>query len=182
MSDRRFDGEIERLRSIERVERSEPDRVVALCLEGIEAESMLDIGTGSGLFAEQFFKAGLSVAGADVNPKMVEAARRYLPKGDFRLAPAEALPWPDGSFDLVFMAYLLHEVDDYVQALKEARRTARRRLAVLEFPKIEQPFGPPLHHRLSEEQIRDFARQAGLAAPAICPLTHLVLYIWDLNQ
>lgn len=182
MSDRRFNGEIERLRSPERVERSEPARVVALCLDGIEAANALDIGTGSGLFAEHFHKAGLAVAGADVNPQMVEAAARFVPGGDFRRAPAEALPWPDRAFDLTFMACLLHEVDDCVRTLKEARRTARRRVAVLEFPKIEQPFGPPLHHRLSDRQIRDCAQQAGLPAPAVHPLTHLVLYIWDLDR
>ena len=181
MSDRKYNGDIQRLRSPDRIQRGEPDRVVLLCLDGIEATSMLDIGTGSALFAEAFYKAGLSVTGVDVNPEMIEAAKQFIPDGNFHLAPAESLSFEDGAFDLVFMAFLLHEVDDYVKTLTEAGRVAKQRIAVLEFPKIEQPFGPPLEHRLSEQQVTDFAEQAGLGKPEIHTLTHLVLYLWNTN-
>ena len=179
MNDRRYSDAIQRLRSPERIQRGEPERVVSLCLNSIDAKSLLDIGTGSALFAEAFYKAGLSVAGVDINPEMIEAAKQVIPEGDFHLAPAESLPFGDSAFDLVFMAFLLHEVDDYVKTLTEAGRVAERRVAVLEFPKIEQPFGPPLHHRLSEQQIIDFARQANLGNPQIHKLTHLILYLWE---
>lgn len=93
MHEKRFDGSIERLRSPERVARLEVERVVSLCLESEELKSVLDVGVGSGLFAEAFAKHGLQVAGVDVNPEMVVAARQFVPQGDFREATAEALPF-----------------------------------------------------------------------------------------
>ena len=65
MHEKRFDGGIERLRAPERVARLEVERVVDLCLEGVEIKNVLDVGTGSGLFAGAFFERGLEVAGID---------------------------------------------------------------------------------------------------------------------
>lgn len=180
MHERRFDGEISRLRDPNRLERLEVSRVIDLCLKGIEARSLLDIGTGSGLFAEKFAHRGLVVAGIDANPDMVEAARGFLPEGDFRLAEAEALPYPDRSFDMAFMGVLLHEADNPEKALSEAGRVARKRVAVLEWPHQKDEFPPPLAHRLTQEEIDALARTAGLSITQIYPLTHTVLYFLDL--
>ena len=180
MSERRYSGDIDRLQDPQSVKMMEIDKIIALSLDGIAARTMLDIGTGSGVFAEAFQKEGLTVSGIDVNPKMIEAAKTYLPGAVLKVAPAEAIPWENNFFDLIFMGFLLHEADDYVKTLKEAARVGCQRIAILEFPKKEQPFGPPLHHRLSEQQVRDFAQQAGLGRLRMFPLTHLILYIIDL--
>jgi ubiquinone/menaquinone biosynthesis C-methylase UbiE len=111
------------------------------------------VGTGTGLFAEQFAKKGLQVTGLDANPEMLPAAQQYVPSGTFQEGIAEKLPFPDGSFDLVFMGLLLHETDDILAALREAHRVALQRVAILEWPDEEQPFGPPREHRLSYEKI-----------------------------
>src|SRR4030042_1358759 len=50
MHEKRFSGDINRLRSAERVERLEVERVIQLCLEGGSFKGVLDVGTGSGLF------------------------------------------------------------------------------------------------------------------------------------
>src|SRR5450756_2266655 len=92
---------------------------------------------------------------------MLPAAQQYVPTGTFREGIAEKLPFPDGSFDLVFMGLLLHETDDILAALKEAQRVALKRLAILEWPDEEQTFGPPRGDRLSYEKITSFAKQAG---------------------
>ena len=180
MSDKRYNDRIEKLREPERVARYEIDRMVDACLVGIDAESMLDVGTGSGLFAEAFFKKGLQVAGADVNPDMIAAAKEFIPAGRFEVASAEKMPFDDQSFDLVFMANVFHEVDDHIQTLSEAKRIARQRIAILEHPYKEQPFGPPMHHRLKPEQIRDFAKQSGLDKMKMIELTNINLYLFDL--
>ena len=87
MNQRRFGGEIERLRTPQRVALLEVDRVVRLCLEGlVTVHSALDIGTGSGIFAEAFAAKGLQVAGIDLRDDMLEAARGYVPSGEFKQA------------------------------------------------------------------------------------------------
>lgn len=182
MNNRRFAGEIERLRDPARVARLEIDRVVGLCLAGISAKTMLDIGTGSGLFAEAFARRGLRVAGVDLRDDMLEAARGFVPTGDFRQAHMESLPYADKSFDLLFMGVVLHEADDLVGALNEARRVAVQRLAVLEWNYVEQDFGPPLDHRLPIERVQGAAQTAQYASFAYHPLAHLSLYILDVAR
>jgi SAM-dependent methyltransferase len=174
--ERRFQADIERLRSPERLALLEVGRVVDACLEGINARSMLDVGTGSGVFAEAFAGRGLDVSGVDVNPAMIEAARQFVPAGSFQAAPAEALPFPDQSFDLVFLGLVFHEVDDAARTLAEVKRLGRLRLAILEWAYREEDFGPPLAHRLQPAAITDLARAAGFQPLEILPLTQLVLY------
>ena len=58
-NDRVYNRGIERLRSPERVQRLEVERVVDLCINE-NIKSVLDIGTGSALFAEAFHKKGIN--------------------------------------------------------------------------------------------------------------------------
>jgi SAM-dependent methyltransferase len=176
LHERRFDGEIGRLRSPERVARLEVERTVALSVEGLAAHSLLDVGTGSGLFAEAFQKQGLAVSGVDVNPKMVQAASQLVPGGDFRNAPAEDLPFSPQTFDLVFMGLVFHETDDALQAISEARRVARQRVVILEWPYQDEGFGPPLAHRLKPEEVAALAYKAGFEKVETLYLDHVVLY------
>jgi len=178
MHEKRFAGDVARLRSPERVERLEVARVVDLCLDGADApfHTVLDVGTGSGLFAEGFAARGLDLAGVDAKPEMIAAAQSYVPAGQFREASAEALPYPDEAFDLVFMGLLLHESDEPLQALREARRVTRVRVGVLEWRYEDGDFGPPLAHRVSPDALVELARQAGFSRCETLPLTHLVLY------
>lgn len=170
---------IERLRSPERVARLEVDRVAALALEEAEIQTVLDIGTGTGLFAEAFSQRGKQVTGVDVNPEMLAVANHYVPDGIFQPAPAEALPFPDASFDLAFMGLVLHETDDLLKALQEAYRVTRLRLAVLEWPYAEQEFGPGLEERLQPNQVMQLAEQAGFMIRDTYRLEQLVLYRLD---
>lgn len=172
----RFD-QVERLRSPERVAHLEVERVTDLVLSKVSARSLLDIGTGTGLFAEAFRKRGLTVSGIDANPKMLEAARPYLPGAVLRQATAEEIPFPDHSFDIVFMGLVLHETDDLPKALQEARRVANQRVAVLEWPYRTEDFGPGLKERIPPEMMADLCKQAGLGELKTFPLEKLVLYL-----
>lgn len=102
MHEKRFSGTVDRLRSQERVERLEVSRVIQFCLEGENYRSVLDVGTGSGLFAERFAERGLRVTGIDVKFEMLPAARSFVPQGDLVQATAEALPFTRKSFDMTF--------------------------------------------------------------------------------
>lgn len=169
----------ERLRSPERIERLEVERVASLALEGAQIHSVLDIGTGTGIFAEAFARHGLPVAAVDVNPQMLAIARGHVPAGDFRQAAAEELPFPDGSFDLAFMGLVLHETDDLLKALQEAYRVCRVRLAVLEWPYAEEDYGPGLEERLKPAEIETLGKQAGFDRVETIPLHKLVLYRFE---
>jgi ubiquinone/menaquinone biosynthesis C-methylase UbiE len=176
MHEKQFDGSIERLRSPERVARLEVERVAGLCLEAGNFKTVLDVGVGSGLFAEAFYRRGLKVSGVDINPHMLPAARQFVPQGNFQAASAEVLPFPDFTFNLVFLGLVLHESDEPFKALHEARRVARKRVCIREWPYLQSEFGPPLAHRLNSSKIAEMAQQAGYIQLENFQLTHLAFY------
>ena len=173
--ERRYGSAAERLRAPTRVALLEIPRVVSLCTEGIVAARVLDVGTGTGLFAEAFALSGLDVTGIDPNAELLAVARRHS-AGVFLVGTAEKLPFKDRSFDLVMMGHVLHETDDRAAALREARRVARHRVAILEWPYVEEEQGPPLAHRLQEPEILSFAHDAGFAGIDTTILSHMRLY------
>jgi SAM-dependent methyltransferase len=172
-------GDIERLRAPERLERLEVGRVVDLVLDGIHARTMIDVGTGSGVFAEAFAKREVAVTGIDANAEMLHGARRYVPVGNFLQAIAEDIPFADNAFDVVFLGLVLHETDDLVKTLQEAHRVARVRVAVLEWPYRADPFGPGLEERLRREDMGLLSERAGFGLMEVLPLQELVLYRWE---
>jgi ubiquinone/menaquinone biosynthesis C-methylase UbiE len=175
-NERRFRGKPDSLRSNQRLALLEVDRVVTLSIEGLGLGRILDVGTGTGIFAEAFIAKGFEVAGIDANDVMLEVARRLVPEAEFKQARAEAIPYGNGEFDLCFLGLLLHETDHPVQALREARRVSRSRVVVLEWPYVHDGHKPPLERRLSVERVLDIAKRAGLEHVEHQRLTHTDLY------
>ena len=178
MHERRYNGEIERLRVPQRVTLFEIDRVVDLCLEGIHVNSVLDVGTGSGIFAEAFSKRDMNVTGIDPNPEMLKAAKEFVPMGTFLQGTVEGIPSEDKSFDLVFLGHVLHESDNLIKALSESNRVAKQKVCVLEWPYKEEESGPPLKHRLKTEDILAAAKQVGFSSMETIQLQHMVLLMF----
>jgi SAM-dependent methyltransferase len=174
--ERRYSSPAERLRAPERLALLEIPRVVDLCLSGIAAARVLDVGAGTGIFAEAFSGQGLEVVGVDPNSKLLSIARGHAPRASFQEGIAEKLPFKDKSFDLVFLGHVLHETDDRHAALAEARRVARLRVAILEWPYLDEDRGPPLGHRLQPAQIEVLAAGAGFASVERIDLAHMHLY------
>jgi ubiquinone/menaquinone biosynthesis C-methylase UbiE len=177
MHERRFDiSKIHRLRSPERLEWLEIERVTNLVLSDQLIKSIADIGTGTGIFAETFHSHGIQAEGADVNAEMINNASSLVPDVPFSIAPAESLPWAGESFDAAFLGMVLHETDNPQSTLNEANRIAKKLVAILEWPDEEQSFGPPRKDRLSSEYIIKIAKKAGLKLIDETRLKFLVLY------
>ncbi len=72
---------------------------------GLPRQRILDLGTGTGVLARQFSVQGARAAGVDIAAEQIAAALRLAREEgldvDFRVAPAERTPFPDGSFDVV---------------------------------------------------------------------------------
>jgi ubiquinone/menaquinone biosynthesis C-methylase UbiE len=180
MNEKTFVGDIERLRRPERVAALEVPRVVDLCLDNGGSHTLLDIGCGSGIFLEAFAARGLFCASVDLNPAMLGATRRFVSGARVAAAIAESLPFAAKTFDVVFLAHILHEVDNPAIALAECGRVARHRIAVLEWPFREQEMGPPLLHRLSPEALGSAIAKAGLEKVRPVQLTAMSLYLIEI--
>jgi len=60
---------------------------------------ILDVACGPGLASREALGRGAEVVGVDISEAMVAVASRNVPDGTFHQAPAEELPFADGSFD-----------------------------------------------------------------------------------
>jgi SAM-dependent methyltransferase len=91
----------------------------------------LEIGAGTGYFSLNLLQAGVveEAVATDISPGMLatlEANARTLGLDVETVAcDAEALPFEDGSFDLVFGHAVLHHLPDLDQAFREIRRVLR---------------------------------------------------------
>jgi 2-polyprenyl-3-methyl-5-hydroxy-6-metoxy-1,4-benzoquinol methylase len=91
--ERKFHGGAERLRSPARIALLETPRGVGLCTAGGSIATVLDVGTGTGIFAEAFPRAGLKATGIDPAIKLLDLARAHTPQAVFVEAEAEKLPF-----------------------------------------------------------------------------------------
>jgi demethylmenaquinone methyltransferase/2-methoxy-6-polyprenyl-1,4-benzoquinol methylase len=131
-----------RLRAVDRVRAWAPQRI-------------LDVATGSGDLARLLQKASPSavVVGADFCEPMLREARR---KGLRRLVVADALqlPFADGAFDAVTVAFGLRNMASWSRALAEMRRVTASggHLLILDFglprPPLLAPYRWYLHRVL----------------------------------
>ena len=84
-------------------------------------ERALDVGTGTGHFACDLARRGLTVTGVDESEAMLEIARAKC-GARWMLANVESLPFPDESFDLVLCVTALEFVHDRSRAVGEMMR------------------------------------------------------------
>jgi len=154
---------------------------------------VLDVGCGTGIVARlaaEKLNGGGAIAGLDVNPGMLAVAREVTPDAagiDWYEANAEAIPLPDGSFDVVLCQMTLQFIPGRVNALREMRRVlAREGRLVLNVPgptpplfeifadalarHVDQQAAPFVHAVFSlndADDIRDLARDAGFGRTSL---------------
>jgi SAM-dependent methyltransferase len=87
----------------------------------------LDVGCGPGaLTGALVARVGAgSVAAVDPSASFVAAVRERHPDVEVAEAAAEALPFPDGTFDVVLAQLVVHFMTDPVAGLREMGRVAR---------------------------------------------------------
>jgi ubiquinone/menaquinone biosynthesis C-methylase UbiE len=169
-----------KLRRAERVNELEIQRVVDLCVQACPINTLLDIGTGSGLFAEAFSVRGLEVQAVDPDPDMIAAARSFAPGLPLQVAAAESLPYAGGAFDACFMGMVLHETRNPKQALVEACRVACNMVAILEWPPPRPEDPEPAARRITAEEMQTFAQQVECRSMSTYRLEYMVLYLIQL--
>jgi len=133
------------------------DLLVEWCAgDGVQA---LDVATGGGHVARRLQEAGAEVVSVDPAPGMRPTV----------VAPAEHLPFLDGSFDVVACRIAAHHFDDVRAAVCEMARVSRDRVVVQDnvfiSDDVEQAekLRDPTHVRCySEDEWRCFFVDAGL--------------------
>jgi SAM-dependent methyltransferase len=95
---------------------------------GVEAgQRVLDVGCGSGVLTEELADrlGAEQVSGVDPSPLLAACAER-VPGAELKQGKAEALPWPDDSFDAAIAQLVIHFMDDPAAGVSEMARVTRQ--------------------------------------------------------
>ena len=135
-------------------------RDLDLLVSWAEGKTALDVATGGGHVARRLREQGLEVTTLDPAPGM---------RADV-LAPAEDIPFADGSFDTVATRIAPHHFSDIRAAVGELARVARRVVLIEdtlydseEVEEAERLHDPTHVRSYSEQEWRSFLEDAGLA-------------------
>ena len=128
-------------------------------VEWAEGKSALDVATGGGHVARRLSEAGFDVTTLDPAPGM----------GATVVAPAEDIPFADGSFDVVACRVAAHHFEDVTKAVGEMARVSRGLVLVAdnlflgETVEEAEQLRDPTHVRCySEDEWRELFAGAGL--------------------
>lgn len=104
-------------------------RALAEAVRRLQPASILEVGVGTGLTLAGY-PAAAAVVGIDISSQMLARARQRsqrLAGRDIRLElmDAEALTFPDGTFDCVTVPYVLSVTPDPPRLVAEIRRVCR---------------------------------------------------------
>jgi len=166
-----------------------------------EGMRVLDVCTGPGMLAAAAVERGAQVIGLDFSGKVIEIARRNVPKAEFQEGDAQALSFEDDSFDAVVCGFGVMHVPDPAMALSEIRRVlkpgGRAAISTWEAPKptngfgvlygaikangdfnVPLPHGPDFFQFSDEEKMTMALRETGFRDIAV----HYVDQTWELND
>jgi len=117
-------------------------------IEGAEGD-LLDIGCGTGVVTAQLYPPRTRrIVGVDISEQMIARAKRVFEENpsigvpfEFRVERAEAMSFPEESFDIVTALGVIEYVDDPLVLLKEMARVMRPGgTAVITAPHVYCPF------------------------------------------
>jgi len=140
---------------------------------------IVDVGVGTGLVAREAVRIVGNpqlVVGVDPSPGMMSSAR--LPQGVSLLeGTAEAIPFPDASFDFLSMGYALRHISDLSLAFREFHRVMKpgARLCLLEITWSENGIRGALMKAYMKGVVPVLARIVGRAEGT----SLLWRYYWD---
>jgi SAM-dependent methyltransferase len=86
-----------------------------------------DIGCGNGAYLAELARRGFRgrLAGGDLSPGMLAAARERAPAAGLMAADASMLPLRDASVDVALCMHMLYHVPDPMAVVRELRRVTR---------------------------------------------------------
>jgi len=116
---------------------------------------VLEVGCGAGAFA-QYFSECQSFAGIDYSAAAITSISQRF-NGDFRVAEAAALPYPNQSFDVVmcFSVFFYFDSFEYAERVLEEMYRTRKPGGVLFVGEVNDAAKQDLYHSIRAGERRD---------------------------
>ena len=148
-----------------------------------------DIGSGTGIFTVEAAKITdntvYAIDTSDDMLKITEGKCEALGLKNVMTIHPEGFSYPiaDGQCDVVLLSTVIHEIDEKAALLKEIHRilAPQGKLVIIELHKRETPIGPPVGHRISEEQLQQIAEEHSFVQDSLTSLGEN-LYLSEFNK
>lgn len=88
-------------------------------------DAVLDVGCGNGRLGEFLTDHKIQYHGHDISRKLIEHAEKKCPRGTFSVGEASQLPYPNGTFNVVFLVATLHHIPSHALRKKVIREAYR---------------------------------------------------------
>jgi ubiquinone/menaquinone biosynthesis C-methylase UbiE len=156
-----------------------------------DGEDILDVAVGTGLILADIARlnrSGLN-AGIDISTGMLEKARarlkNYAARIELKQASAFDIPYPDGTFDLVFNGYMfdLMPVEAMPKILAEFRRVLRPngRLVMVNMTEGERP-GSHIYERIYQRDPAALGGCRGVKMAGMLPQAGFQVLVREYHQ
>ncbi|MDQ7837077.1 MAG: class I SAM-dependent methyltransferase [Thermodesulfobacteriota bacterium] len=108
-----------------------------------EADSLLEVGCGSGAMLLPLSAMNLNLAGIDYSAPLVSIAQKAVPDAEIKVSEASSIPFPDGSFSRVLSHGVFHYFphEDYAkEVMAEMLRVLKKGggLLISDVPDMEK--------------------------------------------
>lgn len=129
---------------------------------------LLDVGCGIGYFtipAARLLKNN-KVIGIDIMPEVIEIAREKaqgINNIEFKTSEEYSFLVESNSIKYVLISNVIHEVEDKVKYFAEVKRVLKEDgyFLIIDWDKREMEMGPPLHERVSKDEMIELCSRAG---------------------
>lgn len=148
--------------------------------------NVLDVGCGTGVYSEMYAEWGANVTGVDLSAEAIRTVKELDIPGEYSTAPANDVPFPDDSFDVVHVFSVLFHItddDEWAESIAEFVRVLKPGGALLmrtEWVEENRVNGPHGKYRAKQRYLNKLIGEHGLKLeairevqdkPAVCPLS-----------
>jgi ubiquinone/menaquinone biosynthesis C-methylase UbiE len=110
-----------RVERVKRIEKRFPE------LFNVKGKKVLDVGCGAEAPLSYYLsEKKAKVWGGEISKEFVKTAKKFAPNANISLFFAEALPFKDETFDIVYLWDILEHVKNPFKAVKEAKRVCKK--------------------------------------------------------
>jgi len=132
-------------------------------IEFHKGDTLCDIGAGTGIFTIAAARlTDQDVYAVEINDELLDHIKNQAETENLNNIKTVrtngiTINVPGNSIDTALLVTVFHEIPGKARSIREIKRVLKKdgKLAIIEFHKMETPFGPPVAKRIDEKEITD---------------------------